>query len=103
MDPDLDLSTYSSETIEIEIDGETHRGIWFVWFITGTDELRHEVRFWDLRQIDPKPHRPRERGRMRAMARVALRDLVEQWKAQQAKRPVKVESRATHRRRRRDA
>lgn len=88
MDPNLDLSIYSSETIEIEIAGETHRGI---RFITGTDELRQEVHFWDLRQIDPKPHRPRDVGRMRRMARVILRDLVEQWKEQESRRPVKVE------------
>ena len=97
MDPKPDLSTYSSEPVEVEIDGETHRGI---RFITGIDELRQEVHFWDLRQIDPKPHRPRDVARMRRMARVILRDLVEQWKVQEARRPVKVQPRASQRRRR---
>jgi hypothetical protein len=99
MDPKPDLSTYSSETIEIEIDGETYRGI---RFIIGTEELRQEVHFWDLRQIDPKPHRPRDVAPMRRTARVILRDLVEQWKVQEARRPVKVEPHATPQRRRRD-
>ena len=98
MDPKPDLSTYSSDAIEIEIDGETHRGI---RFITGTDELRQDVHFWHLRQLDPKPHRPRDVGRMRRRARVILRDLVVQWKEQEARRPVKVEPRATPQRRRR--
>jgi hypothetical protein len=98
MAPKPDLSIYSSEKIEVEIDGETHRGM---RFITGTDELRQEVHFWDLRQIDPKPHRPRDVGAMRRTARVILRDLVAQWKAQEARRPVKVEPHATPQRRRR--
>lgn len=98
MAPKPDLSIYSSEKIEIEIDGETYRGI---RFITGTDELRQEVHFWDLRQIDPKPHRPRDVGPMRRTARVILRDLVAQWKAQEARRPVKVEPPPTPQRRRR--
>jgi len=57
MNPDeeeLDLSVYSSETVEIEMDGQIYRGI---RFITGADELRHTVHFGGLRQIDPKPHR----------------------------------------------
>jgi hypothetical protein len=99
MDPKLDLSTYSSETIEIEIDGKTYSGIRFV---TGTYKLRQEVYFEDERQIDPKPHRPRDVGRMRRIARVILRDLVEQWKAREARRPVKVKSHATPQRRRRE-
>ncbi len=99
MDPKPDLSTYSSETVEIEIDGKTYRGI---RFITGTDELRQEVRFWDLSKIDPRTHRPRDMGRMRRIARVILRDLVEQWKAQEASRPVKVEPHPTPQRRRKN-
>jgi hypothetical protein len=84
MDPkELDPSTYSSEPIEIEIDGHTYRGIRFV---TGTDELRREVHFEDERQIDPKPHRPRDVSQMRTIARVILRDLVEQWRAQESTR-----------------
>ena len=85
-----DLSVYSSESIEIELGGETFRGIRFV---TGTEQLWQEVRFWDLRQIDPKPHRPRDVRRMRSIARVMLRDLVEQWQAQEVRRPVKVKLR----------
>jgi len=95
----IDLSRYSSETIEVEVDGKTYRGI---RFITGTYKLRQEVHFEDRRQIDPKPHRSRDVGRMRRIARVILRDLVEQWKAQEARRPVKVEPHATPRRRRRE-
>jgi hypothetical protein len=93
----IDLSIYSSETIEIEIAGRKYRG---VRFVTGTRAVRQEVHFEDLRQIDPKPHRPSEVGRMRRMARVILRELVEQWRAQEARRPVKVKPRALPKRRR---
>jgi len=98
MDPKqgLDLSIYSSETVEIEIDGETYRGI---RFITGTQKLRQEVRFNDLQQLDPKRHSPRDVARMRRIARVILRDLVEQWKAQEARHPVRVEPRPNPKRR----
>jgi hypothetical protein len=97
MERTLDLSCYSSEPIEIEIDGKTYHGI---RFITGTDGCRQEVHFEDLRRIDPKLHRPRDGGRMRRMARVILRDLVEQWKAQEARRPVKVKPHAKPQRQR---
>ena len=36
---------------------------------------------------------------MRSIARVILRDLVEQWEAQEARRPVKVEPDSNARRR----
>jgi hypothetical protein len=93
----IDLSIYSSETIEIEIGGKTYRG---VRFVTGTRAVRQEVHFEDLRQADPKPHRPSDVGRMRRMARVILRELVEQWQVQEARRPVKVKPRALPKRRR---
>jgi hypothetical protein len=93
----IDLSSYSSESIEIEVEGKTYHGI---RFISGSDGVRQEVHFEDLRQIDPRPHRPRDVGRMRRMARVILRELVEQWKAQDSKRPVKVKPRPKPQRRR---
>ena len=83
----LDLSVYSSEAIEIEVDGWLYRGL---RFSTGAREVRQEVHFGDLRQADPKRHRPRDVARMRAIARVILRELVEQWRAQEAVRPRKV-------------
>ncbi len=94
----IDLSSYSSEAIEIEVDGKTYRGI---RFITGTDEVQQEIHFGDLRQIDPKTHRPRDVGRMRRTARVILRELVEQWRAQETRQPRKVNPRAKLLRRRR--
>jgi hypothetical protein len=98
MDRTIDLSSYSSETIEIEVDGKIYRGI---RFIAGTDRIRQEVHFGDLLQTDPKSHRPCDVGRMRRTARVILRDLVEQWKAQEARRPMKVTPQANPQRRRR--
>src|SRR5262245_43982515 len=95
-DEELDLSVYSSEAVEIEMDGRTYRGIRFV---IGTDELRQAVHFGDLREIDPKPHSPRDADTMQSMARVILRELVEQWKAQEARRPAKVQPASNARRR----
>jgi hypothetical protein len=78
----IDLSRYSSEAVEVEIDGEIYRGIRFV---TGTRSLRQEVHFEDLRQVDPKSHAPGDVARMRRMARVMLRDLVQQARVQAAR------------------
>jgi hypothetical protein len=77
----IDLSRYSSEAVEVQVGGETYRGIRFV---TGSRSLRQEVHFEDLRQLDPKSHAPRDVGRMRRIARVMLRDLVHQWLARGA-------------------
>jgi hypothetical protein len=97
MGRELDLSSYSSEPIEIEIGGTTYSGIRFV---TGTGQVRQEVHFEDLWQIDPKLHRARAVAEMRRTARVILRDLVEQWKTRAARRPLKVGPRASSQRRR---
>jgi hypothetical protein len=90
----IDLSRYSSEAVEVEIDGETYRGIRFV---TGMRTLRQEIHFEDLRQIDPKAHAPRDLARMRRMARVMLRDLVQEWKSHGA-RPARATPRRARRR-----
>ena len=97
MDRTIDLCCYSSETIEIDVDGKTYRGM---RFFTGTGEVRQEIHFGDLLQIDPKLHRPCDAGRMRRTARVILRDLVEQWQAREIRRPLKVKPRAKPQRRR---
>lgn len=93
----IDLSVYSSETLEIEIRGTIYVGM---RFFTGADPVRQEVHFLDLRQIDPRPHRGRDVAQMRRTARVILRDLVERWREQDVRRPVKVEPRAKRTRRR---
>ena len=83
----IDLSVYSSESVETEVDGTTYRGI---RFFKGTRDVRQEIHFEDLRQVDPKHHRTSDVRRMRAIARVILRELVEQRRAQGASRLVKV-------------
>jgi hypothetical protein len=51
---------------------------------------RQEVRFERLRQQDPNRYEPGDEVLRLHMAKVILRDLVEQWKAQEVLKPVKV-------------
>jgi len=89
----------TSEGISIEVDGETYRGSRLV--SGGGDELYYqEVRFLDFTQRDPMPHAERDSDIARSIARVILRDLIVQWKAQGRRKPVKVEPRKPSRRRR---
>jgi hypothetical protein len=83
----IDLSVYSSEPVEVEIDGQTYAGI---RFYTGAGVVRQEVHFGDLSRADPRCHRAREVRQMRLVARAILRSLVAEWKAQAALRPVPV-------------
>ena len=68
-----------TETIEVELDGEIHRG---ERIVTGVHELHQVVQFEALRKRDVNDYEPGDEAFMRAIAKVILRDLVEQWKAQ---------------------
>jgi hypothetical protein len=91
MSRSIDLSSYSSEPIEIELDGRTWRGI---RFFSGRAQVRQEVHFEDLLRVDPKAHARRDVAQMRLAARALLRGLVEAWREQERTRPVKVTPRA---------
>ena len=86
-----------TEPIEVEIRGEVYHGMRIV---TGEHDLRQEVRYEELRQRDPNDYTPGDALFMRDIARVILRDLVHQWKAQGAREPVKVRPKSSRRRRR---
>jgi hypothetical protein len=89
--------TSTTEDLEIEVDGETHRGQRLVLRVSDT-EIRQEIRYESLRQVDPDCYTAREDDFMRAIAREILWRLVAQWKADGMRKPVKVEPRRRRRR-----
>ena len=87
------------EPIEVGIGGEVHHG---ARIVTGEHDLQQEIRYEELFQRDPNDYGPDDEAFMRAIAMVMLRDLVEQWRAQGSRRPVKVEPKGRRRHRRRE-
>ena len=87
-----------TEPVEVGIGGQVYRG---ERIVTGEHDLRQEIRYEELRQRDPNNYDPGDEEFMRDIASVMLRDLVEQWRAQGTRKPVKVEPKARRRRRRR--
>ena len=82
--------TSTNEDLEVEVDGETHRGQRVVLRMSD-DEIRQEIRYELLRQVDPDVYRTHEGDFMRAIAREILWRLVKQSKVQGIRLPVMVE------------
>ena len=76
--------TSRTETLEVEIDGEVHRGE-RVLLTVDDREIHQEIRFKDLRQTDPRVYVSSDAAFMAAIARVIFRILVERWKARERK------------------
>jgi hypothetical protein len=89
--------TSTNEALEITFDGETHRGQRIILRVSDS-EIRQEIRYESLRQVDPDTYQAREADFMQAIAREHLWRLVRQWKAGGVRRPVKVEPRRRRRR-----
>jgi hypothetical protein len=81
--------TSTTEVLKIEVDGETHRGQRVVLRVSD-EEIRQEIRYELLRQVDPDVYRTHEGDFMRAIACEIMWRLVKQWKARM-RTPVKVE------------
>jgi hypothetical protein len=88
--------TSTTEDLEIEVEGATHRGKRVVLRVSD-QEIRQEIRFESLRQVDPDTYRSHEADYMRAIAREILWRLVAQSKAAGTRRPAKVEPRPRRR------
>ena len=82
--------TSTTEKLELEVDGETHRGQRVVLRVSD-EEIRQEIRYELLRQVDPDVYRTHEGDFMRAIAREILWRLVKQWNAQRTRTAVEVE------------
>ena len=93
--------TSTTEVLKIDVDGVSHRGRRVVLRVSDT-EIRQEIRFESLRQVDPEVYALREADFMRAMASEILWRLVAQWKAGGA-RQEKVASQPRRRRTRKGA
>ena len=93
--------TSTTEVLKIDVDGVSHRGRRVVLKVSDT-EIRQEIRFESLRQVDPEVYALREADFMRAMASEILWRLVAQWKAG-GTRQEKVEPRSRRRRTRKGA
>jgi len=89
--------TSTTEDLEIEFDGETHRGQRLILRVSD-EEIRQEIRYQSLRQVDPDTYHLREADFTRAIAREILWRLVAQWKGGGTRRPKKVEPRPRRRR-----
>jgi len=89
--------TSTTENLEIEFDGAMHRGQRLILRVSD-EEIRQEVRYESLRQVDPDTYRLREGDFMRSIAREILWRLIAQWKAVGTRRPKKVEPRPRRRR-----
>ena len=79
-----------TEHVAVEFEGKTHSGQRVVLVVSDT-EIRQEVRYKSLRQVDPESYRSQEADFMRATAREMLWRLVRQWKAEGVAKPAKVE------------
>jgi hypothetical protein len=82
--------TSTTEPLELDVDGQTHRGERVVLQVSDA-EIRQEIRYESLRQVDPDTYHLRESDFMRSIAREILWRLVAQWKANGTRRPKKVE------------
>lgn len=82
--------TSTTEDLKIEVDAKTYRGQRLVLRISD-EEIRQEIRYGLLRQVDPDVYRAHEGDFMRAMAREIMWRLVKQSKAQGMRTPVKLE------------
>ena len=82
--------TLITEHLAIAFEGKMHRGQRVVLVVSDT-EIRQEVRYKSLRQVDPEPYRSQETDFMRAVAREMLWRLVREWKAGGVAKPAKVE------------
>ena len=81
--------TTTTEGLEIEVDGKTHRGQRVVLTVSDT-EIRQEIRYKSLRRVDPETYPWGHTDFMRAIAREILWRLVAQWKASGERRPAKL-------------
>ena len=90
--------TSSTEDLEIEVGGEIHRGQRLVLRVSDS-EIRQEIRYEGLRQVDPDSYTARESDFMRAIGLEILWRLVAQWKGAGVRKPVKVEPRKKGRQR----
>jgi hypothetical protein len=79
-------STSRTETLEVEIDGEVHRGERVLLTIDDR-EIHQEIRFKDLRQTDPRVYVSSDAAFMGAIAKVIFRILVERWNGRERRRP----------------
>jgi hypothetical protein len=84
--------TSTTEDLEIEVDGATRRGKRVVLRVSD-QEIRQEIRYESLRQVDPDTYRSHEADFMRAIASEILWRLVAQSKAGGTRPPAKVEPR----------
>lgn len=82
--------TSSTDDLEIEVRGETHRGQRLILRVSD-QEIRQEIRYEGLRHVDPDCYTARESDFMLAIAREILWRLVAQWKTGGVRKPVKVE------------
>jgi hypothetical protein len=82
--------TSTTEDLRIEVDAKTYRGQLVVLRISD-EEIRQEIRYGLLRQVDPDVYRTHEGDFMRAKAREIMWRLVKQSKAQGMRKPVKLE------------
>ena len=82
--------TSTTEDLKIEVDAKTYRGQRVVLRISD-EEIRQEIRYGLLRQVDPDVYRTHEGDFMRAKAREILWRLVKQRNAQGIQTPKKLE------------
>jgi hypothetical protein len=92
--------TSRTESFSIAVAGQTHRGQRVVLTVSDT-EIRQEVRYASLRQVDPDTYRLGEADFMRSIAKEILWRLIEQAKPGTTRRPARVEPRPRPRARRR--
>jgi hypothetical protein len=79
--------TSKTEQLTIDVNGTIHRGRRVVLVVSDT-EVRQEVRYKELRRVDPDVYSVADRDFMSAIAREILWRLVAQWKTEQARRPA---------------
>ena len=82
--------TSTTEKLETELGGATHRGQRVVLRVSD-QEIYQEIRFESLRQVDRDVYRQHEGDFMLAIAREILGRLVRQWEAEVVRRPMKPE------------
>jgi hypothetical protein len=90
--------TSRTEDLQLEVGAQTHRGQRVVLTVSDT-EIRQEVRYGSLRQVDPDVYRLGEADFMRSIAKEILWRLIVQSKPN-ATRQAKVERRPRPLRRR---
>lgn len=75
--------TSTVEKLEIDVHGTRHHGQRVV-LVVSEAEVRQEIRYKDLRRVDPDVYALRDGDFMRAIANEILWRLVAQWKAERA-------------------